>query len=120
MAKILVIEDYPDSAELVNKVLTMRGHEVLLAGDAETGLQSAIDHQPDLILLDLGLPDADGQTLAGWIRRVPELAQTPIVVCTAWPEDVAIKMVQAYGCNGYISKPVNVPTLADEIAAYLR
>jgi two-component system cell cycle response regulator DivK len=120
MPKILVVEDHPDSAQLVQRVLTARGWQVLQAADAETGLQMAVDHRPDLILVDLGLPDADGQTLVGWIRRVPQLAHTPIVACTAWPEETARKMVEVYGCDGYIRKPISVGTFADQIATYIR
>jgi two-component system cell cycle response regulator DivK len=120
MPKILVIEDNPDSAELEKRVLAARGYEVLEAPDAETGLRLAVDQQPDAIVLDLGLPDADGQTLVGWMRRVPALAHTPIIACTAWPEETARKMVEAYGCDGYIRKPINVATFAEQIAAYLR
>ena len=120
MPKILVIEDDPDSAELEKRVLAARGYEVLEARDAETGLQLAVDQQPDAIVLDLGLPDADGQTLVGWMRRVPALAHTPIIACTAWPEETARKMVEAYGCDGYIRKPISVATFAEQIAAYLR
>ena len=119
MPKILVIEDNPDSAELEKRVLAARGFDVLEAPDAETGLQLAIDQHPDAIVLDLGLPDADGQTLVGWMRRVPALAHTPIIACTAWPEETARKMVEAYGCDGYIRKPISVATFAEQIAAYL-
>jgi two-component system cell cycle response regulator DivK len=120
MPKILVIEDNPDSAELEKRVLAARGFDVLAAADAETGLQLAVDEQPDAIVLDLGLPDADGQTLVGWMRRVPALAHTPIIACTAWPEETARQMVEAYGCDGYIRKPISVSTFAAQIAAYLR
>jgi two-component system cell cycle response regulator DivK len=120
MPKILVIEDNPDSAELEKRVLAAKGFEVLAAPDAETGLQLAVDEHPDAIVLDLGLPDADGQTLVGWMRRVPALAHTPIIACTAWPEETARKMVEAYGCDGYIRKPISVATFAEQIGAYLR
>ena len=120
MPKILVVEDNSDSAELEQRVLTARGYDVLQASNAETGLQLAVDHRPDVIVVDLGLPDADGQTLVGWLRRVPALAGTPIVACTAWPEETARKMVEAYGCDGYIRKPISVATFAEQIAAYLR
>ena len=120
MPKFLVIEDNLDSAELEKRVLAAKGFEVLEALDAETGLQLAVDQQPDAIVLDLGLPDADGQTLVGWMRRVPALAHTPIIACTAWPEETARKMVEAYGCDGYIRKPISVATFAEQITAYLR
>ena len=120
MPRILIVEDNPDNAELFKRVLSARGFEIAHAPDAETGLQLAIDFRPEVILMDLGLPDADGQTLVTWLRRVPTLAHTPIIACTAWPEEAARRMVDAYGCNGYIRKPISVSTFADQISAYLR
>jgi two-component system cell cycle response regulator DivK len=73
MAKILYIEDFLDNATLVRRVLTGHGHEFLWAENAESGLEMALAEHPDLILLDLGLPDVDGQTLSVWLRAEPEL-----------------------------------------------
>jgi two-component system cell cycle response regulator DivK len=121
MTKILIVEDMPDNAELVRRILSARGYEVLHAVDAETGLQMAVDEHPDLVLLDLGLPDYDGLTLAGWIRAEPSLAQIPIVAHTAWPPDTARQMVETYGCAGYIAKPVgSVKEFAEKIESFLR
>jgi len=120
MPKVLLVEDIDDNARLLERVLSARGYEVMRAADGETGLQMAIDNRPDILLLDLGLPDIDGQTVASQLRRLPELASTPIIIVTAWPEDVARKMVEVYGCNGYISKPINVAKFADQIASFLR
>ena len=64
MAKILYIEDIQDNITLVEKIVESRGHEFLFANNAEEGLELAFTEKPDLILLDLGLPDADGQTLS--------------------------------------------------------
>lgn len=121
MTKILIVEDMPDNAELVRRILSARGYDVLHAMDAETGLQMAVDEHPDLVLLDLGLPDYDGLTLAGWIRAEPSLAQIPIVAHTAWPPDTARQMVETYGCAGYIAKPVgSVKEFAEKIESFLR
>lgn len=120
MPQILIVEDNLDNYELARRVLAARGFRVRHAPDADTALQLAVDDQPDLILLDLGLPDADGQTLATWMRRIPTLAHTPIIACTAWPEETARKMVEAYGCDGYIRKPINVARFADQVTGYLR
>ncbi|HEY4689397.1 MAG TPA: response regulator [Anaerolineae bacterium] len=121
MSGILVIDDNAEHIDLVSRVLTARGYTVIAAADAETGLQTAIEHDPDLILLDLGLPDLDGQTLIGLLRRVPELAHTRIVAVTAWPQETARAMVDMYGCDGYISKPIiRVSAFVDQVAAYLR
>jgi DNA-binding response OmpR family regulator len=103
MTKILLIEDIPNNAELVRKALSRSGYEIIHAADAETGLQLALAHCPDLILLDLGLPDYDGQTL------------------TAWPEETAKEMVESYGCNGYICKPITkVSKFVAQINSFLK
>ncbi len=121
MTKILLVEDIPDNAELVRKALSKSGYEVVHALDAETGMQMALEHIPDLILLDLGLPDYDGQTLAGWLRAEPMLQSTPIVAFTAWPEETAKTMVESYGFDGYICKPIiKVGEFVAKIAFYLK
>lgn len=114
MAKILVVEDIQDNFDLVKRALSGTDHQLIHALDAETGLQFALDEIPDLILLDLGLPDYDGQTLAGWLRDIPELVGKPIVALSAWPEENAKEMVESYGFSGYISKPIT--KVADFIA----
>lgn len=121
MLKILLVEDMPDTVELVRRALSVHDYEVVHAPDAETGLQMALDERPHLILLDLGLPDYDGQTLAGWLRAEPTLAGIPIVAFTAWPQETARKMVESYGCNGYIQKPIQkVKDFVDQIDSFLK
>jgi two-component system, cell cycle response regulator DivK len=121
MKKILLIEDVADTAELVRRILTARGYEFMHAPDAETGLQTALEFVPDLILLDLGLPDYDGQTVAGWIHNEKDLLTTPLIAFTAWPEETARDMVNSYGFNGYISKPiVNVNAFVERVVSFLK
>jgi len=115
---ILLIEDLDDNAILVRKVLTARGYEVLWANTGEKGLEMASENPPGLILLDLGLPDIDGQTLVRYFRNMPNLNEVPIIVVSAWPEETAKKMVTAYGCNGYISKPVDIHLLSETVSEY--
>ena len=115
MAKILYIEDIKDNITLVQKIVTSRGHEFMSAENAETGLEMAFNYQPDLILLDLGLPDADGQTLSVWMRNDPILESVPIVVLTAWPEEVVRHTVEAYNLDGYLCKPFTLAELVQTI-----
>ncbi len=119
MPNILLIEDIPDNASLVKRILQSQGHHVIWAETAEAGLLAAEQEHPDLILLDLGLPDIDGQTIIGYLRDVPGMHETPIVAVTAWPEETARVMVDAYGCNGYISKPIDVRLFIDTVNSYL-
>ena len=121
MPKILLIEDIPDNAALVRRALSSTGYEIIHAADAESGMQAALVHQPDLILLDLGLPDYDGQTLAGWLREEDSLRSTPIVALTAWPEETARQMVENYGFDGYICKPIiKVAGFISQIRSFLK
>lgn len=115
MAKILYIEDIRDNIILVQKIVTSRGHEFMSAENAETGLEMAFDLRPDLILLDLGLPDADGQTLSVWMRNDPVLEKIPIIVLTAWPEEVVRHTVEAYNLDGYLCKPFTLAELVQTI-----
>lgn len=103
----------------MKRVLEVRQHQVIHATDGESGLQAAVEEVPDLILIDLGLPDIDGQTLVAFIKRIPELAAIPIVAVTAWPEETAREMATAYGCDGFISKPINVRSFPDQIAEFI-
>ena len=79
----------------------------------------ALNIQPDLILLDLGLPDSDGQTLSIWLRSEPALEKVPIIVLTAWPEEVAKHTVEAYGLDGYLCKPISLTDLIQMVEAAL-
>jgi len=87
MTRILIVEDVPDNVELARKILTSRGYEVIHAINAEMGYNLAIQERPDLVLLDLGLPDYDGLTLAGQIRENPTFERLPIIAFTAWPQE---------------------------------
>ena len=121
MTKILLIEDIPDNVELVRRALSKSGYEISHAEDAETGLAMALAQLPDLILLDLGLPDYDGQTLAGWLRDEAVLNDTPIVVLSAWPEEAARQVVKSYRCNGYIIKPIiKINEFIDQVNSFLK
>ena len=122
MAKpiILLVEDLDDNATLVRKVLNAQGYEVLWANTGEKGLDMAAENLPGLILLDLGLPDIDGQTLVRYFRNMPDLKDVPIVVVTAWPEETAKMMVTAYGCNDYIGKPVDIHLLMAIVKKHLQ
>lgn len=106
MTKILIVEDNPDNVALARKILTAHGFEVVHAESAEHGYALAHEHHPNLILLDLGLPDYDGLTLAGQLREEEEFATLPIVAFTAWPAETARGMAESYGCTGFISKPI--------------
>lgn len=120
MTKILIVEDSPDNAELARKILVARGYEIIHADSAGAGYALALEELPDLILLDLGLPDYDGLTLAGQLREVPSFENLPIIAFTAWPLDTARTMAESYGCSGFIGKPiVKVNEFVEQVEQYL-
>lgn len=119
MKKILQIEDNNANKILVERVLSRFDYQLLHAPDGETGVEIAIESKPDLILIDMGLPDVDGQTVVTMLKQIPDLANTPLVAITAWPKDKAIEMAERYGCDGCITKPIDVASFASQIEAYL-
>lgn len=116
---ILIIEDNPNNARIMRRVLEREQYQILHAEDGESGIQLALTSAPDLILLDLGLPDVDGQTIAGMLKQPNALPDTPVVVVTAWPAETARQMVTAYGCEGYISKPINTREFGAQVTSFL-
>lgn len=116
---ILLIEDNAHNARLVMRTLAHTNYRLVHALDAETGLELAISERPDLILLDLGLPDIDGQTLVPLIRQQSHLTDTPIIAVTAWPLETVASMASAYGCDDYVSKPFSPRELLAHINHYL-
>jgi two-component system, cell cycle response regulator DivK len=116
---ILQIEDNVANKLLIERVLEPHGYRLLHAAYGEAGFNLALEAKPDLILIDMGLPDIDGQTIVTLMRQVPELQDVPIVAITAWPADKAQQMAERYGCDGCITKPIDVKSFPQQIAAYL-
>jgi CheY-like chemotaxis protein len=119
MSRIVIIEDNAQNARLAEKILRRDGHEVVLAANGEDGLTQVFETQPDLVLVDLGLPDIDGQTVVALMRQEAHLEQVPILAFTAWPEHAAQEMARAYGCDGVIIKPIDTRLFGEQVAEYL-
>jgi two-component system cell cycle response regulator DivK len=120
MKTILQIEDNHANRLLVERVFEkMPEYRLIQANDGESGVGLALDERPDLILVDMGLPDIDGQTVVTLIRQIPELKNTPVVAITAWPEDKAKEIATRYGCDGCITKPIDIRTFPTQIAQFL-
>jgi two-component system, cell cycle response regulator DivK len=119
MKTILQIEDNFANKLLIERVLEPHNYRLLHAADGETGFSLAVEEKPDLILLDMGLPDIDGQTIVTLMKQIPDLQQVPIVAITAWPADKAQEMAERYGCDGCIVKPIDVKAFPEQIAHYL-
>lgn len=119
--KILYIEDNPENRLLVRRILEAEGYDVVEASDGPSGLEiAAASPPPDLILLDINLPEMDGYELVGKLRQIPGLATTPIVALTAYALKGDRERILAAGCEGYIQKPIDVDSLPAQVASFLK
>jgi len=105
---ILVVEDNMDNYELVRFVLERAGYDVFLAVNGRDGVDAARLQKPDLILMDLGMPEMDGWTATEKIKSDVNTKSIPLIAITAHtlPRD-RFRALQA-GCDGYVSKPIHV------------
>jgi CheY-like chemotaxis protein len=120
MQKILHIEDNVANQILVERVLQSAGYEVLQASDGHSGIQFAQEGSLDLVLIDMGLPDIDGQTVVTMLKQIPALHNTPMVAITALPPEQALMTAERYGLSGCILKPIDIANFPDQIAAFIR
>lgn len=119
MALILVVEDNEANVELISRFLRRSGHRVLVAMDGRTGVQMAADNIPDLILMDLGLPDLDGWEAAQMIKSKAETARVPIIALTAHNLAEDVERAMRVGIDAYETKPVIYQRLMDKIASFV-
>ncbi|MDH4099460.1 MAG: response regulator [Nitrospirota bacterium] len=104
--KVLVIEDNPTNMKLAVEILSLQGHEVLQADEAETGLEMAALEQPGLILMDIQLPGIDGLTATKRLKGDSRTSHIRVIALTAFAmKGDEEKMIQA-GCDAYVSKPI--------------
>lgn len=116
--RILLIEDNPDNREMVRFVLETAGYEILIGQTGAQAVTLAHQERPDLILMDLSLPEKDGWTAAAEIRADPALSAIPLVALTAHTLPGDRKRAMAAGFDAYISKPVDIPRLLKTLAAF--
>jgi two-component system cell cycle response regulator DivK len=118
-SRILYIEDNIDNLILVRRVLASVGYEVLEATSAQEGIRVAARCLPDLILVDINMPEIDGLTATVQLRQLPGLENVPIVALTANVMKGVLDKAEAVGCDGYIAKPIDVDRLPEQVSAYL-
>jgi two-component system cell cycle response regulator DivK len=118
--KILIVDDNQDSRELVVKILKTRGYQTIEALDGEEALEKAVAERPDLILMDRSLPKIDGYEVTRRLKNQDEFKDIPIVALTAHAMRGDREKALEAGCEGYISKPINVRELPELIMSYLR
>jgi len=116
---VLVIEDNFDNLELVRFVLSQAGFAVLSATNGRSGLSTAREKLPDLVLLDLSIPEMDGWQVAAQLKGDPATAHICVVALTGHTLPGDRQRAFDSGCDGYISKPLDLPNFVGEIQALL-
>ncbi len=116
---ILVIEDQEDSRRIIRDLLTSAGYEVIEAVTGEEGVVAAETHRPELILMDIQLPDIDGYETTRRIKAKPALSPIPIIAVTSYAlSGDDIKAFDA-GCDAYVSKPFSPRALLTKIREFI-
>jgi two-component system, cell cycle response regulator DivK len=116
---ILVIDDNELNLKLAEKILTLSGYQVLGASRGEQGVDAARAHRPDLILLDIRLPDIDGLEVLRRLRSFPETREIPVLAMTAQAMPEEVDRFVAAGCDGYVQKPISITAFRAEVQRHL-
>ena len=119
-ARILYVEDNPGNRLLVKRVLEAEGYVVWEADSGPSAMKLLERETPDLILMDVNMPEIDGYTLTAQLRQRDALRRIPIVALTAYALKGDRERALAAGCAGYIQKPIDVDSLPEQVAAFLR
>jgi two-component system cell cycle response regulator DivK len=118
--KVLVVDDNQDSRELVVKVLKNKGYEMIEAVDGEEAIEKAIAERPNLILLDISIPKLNGYEVTQKLKDMEEFENIPIVALTAHAMKGDRKKALEAGCEGYITKPINVRELPAQVKSFIK
>lgn len=119
MKTVLFVDDSQDTREMYAVRLRGEGYRVIEAGDGRTGVDVAIAERPDLIFMNLALPEVDGLTAIALLREDPRTATIPIIALTGFDEESARDQAEEAGCSGFIEKPLEPSRLAEEVRQWL-
>jgi two-component system cell cycle response regulator DivK len=120
MATILLVEDNEINRHLMARCLRRAHHDVVIATDGREGLELAMSAQPDLILIDLSLPEIDGWEVTRRIKADPAMRSIPVIALTAHAMPGDRERALEAGCDDYEAKPVDVPGLIEKIRRLIR
>ena len=119
MQAILIVEDNEKNMKLVRDVLQVKGYATLEAVTAEDGIKLAIEHKPDLILMDIHLPGMNGIEALGVLRADPATASIPVIAVTASVMQQDRKLITDAGFEAYVGKPINLKEFLDAVRGML-
>jgi CheY-like chemotaxis protein len=114
-----LVEDAPDTRELLRLLFVREGYEVLTAADGLAGVETALRELPDAIIMDMSLPGLDGYNAARLLRREPTLRGVPLIACTAFNRWEWRGKAIAAGFDAFMTKPIDLKVLAATLAGLL-
>ena len=117
--KVLIVEDNELNMKLFHDLLDSQGYETLQTREGLQALALARQHRPDLILMDIQLPEISGLEVTKWLKDDEELSHIPVVAVTAFAMKGDEERIRQGGCEAYISKPISVPRFIETIKSYL-
>lgn len=120
MPRILVVEDNEENRDSLSRRLQRRGFEVLAAADGNVGVATAKAEKPDLVLMDMNMPELDGWEATRQIKADPALAHVPVIALTAHAMSGDRERALAAGCTDYHTKPIEFPKLLAQIETILQ
>jgi CheY-like chemotaxis protein len=115
--KVLVVDDNEDAAKTLAMILSLDGHEVQTVFSARAALEQAREFEPDVVLLDIGLPEMDGYEVARRIRKEPDLKPVRLVALTGYGQTEDLQRTHAAGFDAHLVKPVDMRALHDALSA---
>lgn len=117
--KILIVEDNELNMKLFCDLLEAHDYETVQTHNGMTALDLARDHNPDLILMDIQLPEVSGLEVTKWIKEDEELRDIPVIAVTAFAMKGDEEKIREGGCEAYISKPISVNSFLDTVKKYV-
>jgi PAS domain S-box-containing protein len=117
--RVLLVDDNVDSAEMLATIMKLWGHEVRTAYTGPAGLEVAAEYLPDVVLLDIGLPEIDGYEVARRLRHIPRLEAVKIVAMTGYGDEADIRLAQEVGFDSHLTKPFELVKIEELLTTLL-
>jgi two-component system, cell cycle response regulator DivK len=117
--KVLIVEDNELNMKLFHDLLEAQGYEILETREGLAALSMAREHRPDLILMDIQLPEISGLEVTKWLKDDESLAHIPVIAVTAFAMKGDEERIRAGGCVAYIAKPIAVGHFLETVKKYL-
>ena len=117
--KILVVEDQEDNRQILRDLLGSTDYQMVEAENGQEALEAVAKHKPDLILMDIQLPEVSGLEVTKWLKEDDDLHVIPVIAVTAFAMKGDEERIRQGGCEAYVSKPISVPKFIETIKTYL-